>query len=691
MTRAELLAHCDVRTALIVDDVYDLVPTAADIGSGNEAWPNFSDDLSVDERTLISVAYPAATTKSFDELITDDSYVAALWQLRHELGDVVAPLFEIYDTEQAADAQYVQQARERLEGLGLTVRTAGRDFATAAAEVDLILIDLFFGKMQDPDAISASKKRLHAALQPRAENPPLVILMSRSPRLEKKSDEFRDEVGLLDSAFRILMKSDIEEGGRLELQLERLAQNRKDSRKLAFFFNALHAGLASAAERTLQHLRKLRLSDIGQIQELLLSAEGQPVGSYLVDVFDRVLQHEIEREAGIIKAALALNTFSAAKYPPPYVAGSPDLQELVQRLVTQNENRLDLPGTVGGNVGFGDVLRMQIKAELEPQQHALLGDYTPDNVLLVLTPACDLQRGAAPRILLLVGSIKPLTAKDWTYRDDAQTPAIRIDDRLHRVKWDLKHVDTVSPAQLEQALAAKDIQIVARLRESHALELQQRLLAGLGRVGQMAALPGTFPVDLDVYYVSTDGLPCRLVVDNLENGAVCFAGRDEKGDQVLRLVLTEAYCDGIHSALAGIGEDEVAKVALKAFQHVRSTLDLRIMMAQGFDLKGLKPDKWKGIPTQSGADKNVPNMGLIGRNLAAPDQKLDNSYLHMAGVIFHIRDVVCAGAPALGDDIHSELVVPPPPLQGDTAADQRDQLGEAKAACVCSEGPTKPV
>jgi len=74
--------------------------------------------------------------------------------------------------------------------------------------------------------------------------------------------------------------------------------------------------------------------------------------------------------------------------------------------------------------GFGDVLRMQIKVELEPQQRSLLGDYTPDNVLLVLTPACDLQRGAAPRILLLVGTIKPLTAKDWTYHDDAQTSAI---------------------------------------------------------------------------------------------------------------------------------------------------------------------------------------------------------------------------------------------------------------------------
>src|SRR5271165_4545373 len=35
-----------------------------------------------------------------------------------------------------------------------------------------------------------------------------------------------------------------------------------------------------------------------------------------------------------------------------------------------------------------------------------------------LTPACDLQRNGAPRILLLVGMVEPLQAKDWSYGDD---------------------------------------------------------------------------------------------------------------------------------------------------------------------------------------------------------------------------------------------------------------------------------
>jgi len=150
------------------------------------------------------------------------------------------------------------------------------------------------------------------------------------------------------------MKSDLDENNRLERQLERLAENAIESRDLARFFNAIEIGVSGAADRTVRLFRKLKLSDIGQIQQLLLSAEGEPTGSYLVDVFDRVLQHEIEAEAGIIDAAEKLNEFKTLRHPTPYVAGSSELQELVQRLLTQNQNRLRLPGSIDAVVAFGD-------------------------------------------------------------------------------------------------------------------------------------------------------------------------------------------------------------------------------------------------------------------------------------------------------------------------------------------------
>jgi hypothetical protein len=45
----------------------------------------------------------------------------------------------------------------------------------------------------------------------------------------------------------------------------------------------------------------------------------------------------------------------------------------------------------------------------------------------------------------------------------------------------VKHVDAVSPKQLETAIDGGQLTIVARLREAHALEGQQRVLSGSRR------------------------------------------------------------------------------------------------------------------------------------------------------------------------------------------------------------------
>ncbi len=656
MSLIDLLSARGIRTALIVDDVYDAVPTAADIEPTNESWTNFVDDLTVEQRARIVEEYPAVADMTFDQCVNDDQYVATIWSLREELGEIVSQLFEVYIADQSSDEDYVNIVKNKLEELGLTVSTAGRQFSGLVANADLVIIDLFFSKAQDPDSLNSSKEQLKSAIQPRLANPPIVILMSRSSRLESKREEFRDEVGLLDSGFRILRKDDIGESEQLELLLERLAENYDDSHSLARLFNALEMGITQSARKTLTLLRKLRLSDIGQIQQLLLNAEGEPAGSYLVDVFDRVLQHELEGDVGIIQAAVALNGFSAASHPPPYVSGSADLQELVQRVLTQNENRLQLAGSLESSVAFGDLLRMSPGVDTEDLQRKLHVEIAYENILLVLTPACDLQRGAAPRILLLVGAIKPLTIRDWSYGEDARTNAIRIDGELCWIKWNIKHVDTISKPKLNEALGIGEVKLVGRLREGHALELQQRVLSGLGRVGQMATLPATFPVRLEVFYPDVNGRLHSLEVPDLEDGAVCFAGRGSNGGQMLRLVMTEVVCDGVLAAIANLNEEHVAERAHNALRHIKSSPDLRRLLTQGIDLKGVNDKNWKEIASETGAQNGVSKMGLIAWNYAVPDEPLQGGSLAKSGIIFLIHDAEIGAVPGLGDAMRSGLI-----------------------------------
>jgi CheY-like chemotaxis protein len=660
MSLAEVLAAQGITSAIVVDDACDEVPTAADIGPTNEAWPNFSDDLSDETRALIEADFPAEGHAQ-DELIALDGYVATIWKLREQIGAPAARLFRLYVDDVRSDERYVRLVKEKLEAQGVNCTTAGREFAEQAKDVDLIVIDLFLGKAQNDQSITETKTRLRAALKHRAANPPLVLLMSRSSRIDEKRDEFRDEVGLLESAFRIVRKSELDAGDKFETQLQRLAENAPDSRKLARFFDALDHGLGKAAVRTLETLRRLRLSDIGQIQQLLLAAEGEAVGSYLVDIFDRILLHEIEADGGIIDAAISLNGFQAAKHPPPYAAGSPELQDLVQRTLTQHPNRIRLPGSEGARVTFGDVLKISAGQNRETVRRELLVDIADDEVLLVMTPACDLQRDGAPRVLLLVGKVKPLKVKDWIYANDARTSSIKINDQEQWIKWNVKHVDTVSPKQLETALDAGQLTIVARLREAHALELQQKLLSGLGRVGLVANMPATFAVQVEVYFAGVDGRAQPLQVPALADGATCFAGRDGESKPVLRLVMTEGCVDGIHDALSKLGEDQISEKARKPFMHVVKSQDLRQMLALGFDLTSTHENGWTQIPSISGKDDGVESMGLIAWNYEIPDQPIAPKQLARAGVILLVKDLAAEDAPGREEAIRSGLVDPTPP------------------------------
>jgi hypothetical protein len=277
--------------------------------------------------------------------------------------------------------------------------------------------------------------------------------------------------------------------------------------------------------------------------------------------------------------------------------------------------------------------------------------------LLVLTPVCDLQRNGAPRILLLVGSVRSLAARDWEYGEDARSPALKIDGELRWIKWNLKHIDTVSHQQLDEALKSNSLRIGTRLREAHALELQQRVLSGLGRVGLVAALPATFPVDVEAYYAGLDEKPKRLDVAALNDGAVCFVGRDANGKQVIRLVLTEGGGDGVIDAIAAISENDVAEKARSAFNHIIVSADLRRMLTGGIDLKGVTSTGWSHIHSETGQAAGVPKMGLLAWNYQIPDEVLAKSDLNKAGIILLVKDAQSELAPGLEDVIRNKLTI----------------------------------
>ncbi|MDX0967318.1 hypothetical protein [Sinorhizobium medicae] len=639
-TLNELLEQKHVRSALVVDDAYDPLPKASDLSIDQEEWRNFFDDLRPEDEDVLRGFAPEYDQSDAADLPTSDTFVAAVWTNREQLRpELIGPVLARYQDDMAQDRAYLDQLTDALDGLGLLCQTAGRNFEAQAATADLIVIDLFLGSVQDAAAIGESKSKLKRVIEARRSSPPLVILMSRSGRLEEKRVEFRDDSGLLESGFRIVRKAELAGEMKLSRLLRTLASHKEDTVKLARFLDAWQSGVTQATQRAAKLLRTLDLSDYAQIEQLLLSEEGEPTGSYMVDIFDRVLQHEVERDAAIIDAASALNGITSSTYPPPYVAGSPDLQQLVYRSLFQHAERLKLTGSAIG-VAFGDILRPAPRPGEPPPPNPIL-DVSQNHVLAILTPACDLQRGGAKRVLLLVGELRPLLAVDWIYKEDpARTPVIDLDGARYWIKWDMKHVDTIGQPALTAALAeGGGLKLVARLREAHALELQQKLLSGMGRVGLPALMPATFPIEVKIGFADSNRNLQLVNVPALDNDGVAFIGRP--GASKMRLVLGEDAIDAIHAAVNEIDLATVHAQAVPAVQYLRENPEELIdALAKGLILPGPQSTAFLAIDSPSGVlqGQNIRSIAVIARNRPV-DVALSNKVAAQAGVVFWTKDI----------------------------------------------------
>lgn len=637
MSLADLLRDRGIDRALIVDDAVDPVPRASDLQDQADRWAIFVADVPPENVNLIEAASPQTAGLPFDEKIARDDYVAAIWHLRGQLGAHADDLFETYDARQAADLRYVNLARDIIVDLGLACDMAGREFEAQAADAKLILIDLYLGVAQNEAALEASMLRLGEVVANRKANPPLVVLMSRSNRLHLRRDEFRDEVGLIESGFRILEKADLETPDRLKRQIGDLADSLPETLKLARFFAALEADVKRAAERTLKDMRRLSLSDIAQIQQLLLEAEEAPAGSYLVDVFDRVLQHEIESEEAIIAAALELNDLTSDRHPPAFASGSLELQELVSKTLAQARQRLRLPATPHSRVTFGDLLRVREVKKTRKNAKGVIwpSEGTADRVLLVITPVCDLQHGASPNILLLVGEVQTLGRDTWSYKGDTRTPAISIDGGLVWIKWDVKNVETVNHAVLNAALDDKRVEHVARLRETHAMELQQTVLSGLGRVGLLAPMPATFPVAIDAFRINNTGDLVPMDVPELSEGGMVWSGRDKTGNTVKKLVMRETASNALQDALVAIDSAQILPLTRGPFRDLQRSAELPIMLTRGINITKMSVGKWLVANRLQSNPPRDPFM-LVGLNLDVT-KKLNQQDSGKAGVVLNLR------------------------------------------------------
>jgi hypothetical protein len=622
MSLAEHLKSAGFTSALIVDDAFDEVPIAADLTMDGEAWTIFIDDVRTEEE-LVTEAFPGYRTMRANELRDSDEFVKAMWDLKGKLSDGLwNRLFGTYERDRTSDRKFLDKLKERLAAAGLEVKIGGRTIPEDAHECNIIFADLFLGAAQQDFNVEKSIRKLAELMAGRENAPPAVVLMSRSEQLHDKKERFRDDAKMVGALFRVYSKRDLLEGATVETTLERLATHHADAVRVAAFLAAWESGLASAAKDFMRRIRRLDLSDYSKIREVLLDFEGQPLGSYMLDVFDRVLQHEIEGHGPTIAAAQELSGIDPEKYPAPYIAGSSDLQDLVARSLWQNPERLKVIGnTAGMPVSFGDVLVR--RSRLDPPPAAQAPEDQPD-AFVVLTPACDLVREPGKRRVLLVGgSLSAIENKTWKYKTSgASTPIAQLPNQPRMsIAWNLDDQRMLKRDELTVLIAADGSYLIAlRLRESNTLELQQRMLSDMGRVGLVSKMPFTFPVDVLMFTPDTEGNPKALELPvTTRDGGVCITGRDKDAD-ITRLILTEASVDEILSAIPKIEEARVHERARETLKRLQASASFRSLLQRGLKAPAATPKGSLGqlkVPAEQkeGEEKTREEIvGLIVRN-----------------------------------------------------------------------------
>ena len=578
---AKLLDDTGIQNAVIIDDVFDDMPLG---GIDPEDWAIFLDDLTPEDERKISDLYPDFGKATPSDLRKSQTFINVLWENQNELSsETVNTLIQGHESSNEIEKGQLRDLVGILENAGLTCTTIGRKFNGEVDGADLIVIDLFLGPQSSDDVIKLAVEQLREVVSRRASSPPLVILISSNPQLNERRNDFRDEAGLLSSTFRVVRKSDLTKGGSLKSILHKLASNYEDTKRVAGFLSAWNNGLECKRRTFLKRLRRLDLSDLSQIRTLLPDSEGERLGDYLLDVADRVLQHEVEGDRGTIQAALELNKIDLSKHPAPHLVGTTDLQDLVYRMIFMHDDRLklseenDIP-----LLRFGDVLRWKGIGE---KPHG-------DKVCLVVNPACDLVHNKAESVMLLSGQLGELRAEDWSYKGDSVRTSIIILPGEERkwIEWDLRDLHALRQDRIVKLIRRGALTRIARLREVYSIAIRQKLLAQMGRIGQPANLPVPFPVAVSLFYVDNDTNARELPLNNI-GFVACYVGRDE--DSPSSLVFTEQNCDRIDQALQGLVEGNVGQAARASLKAVKK--DPEFIMKFGLGLKIPPPKKKKKL------------------------------------------------------------------------------------------------
>jgi hypothetical protein len=603
----ELLKGKNVSVAVIVDDAYDTTPTADDLVAAR--WNSFFDDISEeDEQRLREALGPAYDELDAPELAKNDEFVQALWDLQES----VAPakdIFAVYHTTQSRKRQVLEPLVTLLSGdLGMTCHQVGREVSLPELGGQVIFLDLYMGFVEVNAAMKRAASRVRELIDADPSAPPSIILLSQSSDIENLAPKLRDDAEILGCQFRWISKNVLKDPAFVAENIYDLVTSHADAVTLNAFIMSWDKALDVSRKSFMRNIRSLDLADYANVSSLILESEGEPLGDYVLDIYDLHLHSLIEGDAGLAKAAKKLTTIDWKKnYPPAQFMPSEELVTLMDGALFHNqvrtdsyfeENRIRTPrlGEVfldpspsacevsaqAGEVAASDEAIPTALTLLPVPTVGASDTVDPENPVagevptgiepasemekaklqyayVVLSQACDLQHGESDRILLLRGEAAPYS---WAQHDRSaklRTPIMRVDKEEYSIEWDTLSPETWLLTDIEKRLNA-GVRRARTFRMPFALQIQQAFIGKLGRVGTLANLPTRYAAGIKIYAKAADETAMLLLETSAaESQAICLVGRTGKGKLMEWLLLSAPLKDKLRVSLQDIDSEKLYK------------------------------------------------------------------------------------------------------------------------------------
>ena len=584
----EFLEQNNVSVAVLMDDAYDSVPVAEDLtGAG---WNSFFDDLTVaDEQVLRDAFGVRYDNLEALELAQDDLFIAALWNVKGQI-KAAEPVFATYEQVQSQKKAALEPLVRLLrDDLRLTLHQVGRDASLLDLNGQLIFLDLFLGFHELKTAMKRAAEKVQSLLRNRPEEPPSIILLSASSEIKRLAPQLRDEAEILGCQFRWIPKSVLKDPSFVAETIYDLVLSHGDAIKLNHFMLSWERALERSKKLFMKSVRSLDLADYANVQALILESEGEPLGDYILDIYDLHLHSLLEGDGELIAAAKGLSTIDwVREYPPAQFMPSPELNTIMDGALFHNAVRSDSYFSEEpyrtprlGEVLLGPAFRAAAKApgggqtdgsgEAEPSQEAQTDEIQEPaaNVntepgkakdreenddryaYVVLSQACDLQHCETDRLLLLRGRARRYSWKqhDRKSRGQMKTPIMRVGEELYSVDWEIVTPETWLLSELPTRLEG-GIRRVRTFRLPFALQLQQAFISRLGRVGTLAALPTRYVAGIKIIIKQADNKAALILEASVTEGkAVCLVGRTGKNELMEWLLLSPDLKDQLRIGL----------------------------------------------------------------------------------------------------------------------------------------------